>query len=82
MDGNGKANGLDDEQTTDKMKRNFDNKLTDIKKAEQDRRTELNMLSLLLARYPNEAREKLRKSSANNRASMLRATYSAIARRV
>ena len=37
------------------MKRNFDNKLTDIKKAEQDRRTELAMLGLLMEKYPREA---------------------------
>ncbi len=68
MDGDGKANGLDDEQTTDKMKRNFDNKLTDIKKAEQDRRTELAMLGLLMEKYPKETREKFLKSPTNKRA--------------
>ncbi len=45
------------------MKRNLDNKLTDIKKAEQDRRTELAMLGLLIEKYPNEAAEKIRRKS-------------------
>ncbi len=40
------------------MRRNFDNKLTDIKKAEQDRRTELAMLGLLMEKYPREAEKK------------------------
>jgi hypothetical protein len=45
------------------MKRNFNNKLTGIKKAEQDRRTKLVMMYLLMQEYPNEAREKVQKSS-------------------
>ena len=45
------------------MKRTFDNKLTDIKKQEQDRRTELAMLGLLIEKYAREATEKTRKVS-------------------
>ena len=37
------------------------NKLTDIKKVEQDRRTELAMLGLLIEKYPREAKEKTRR---------------------
>ena len=43
------------------MSRNSDNKLTDVKKAEQERRTELAMLGLLIEKYPREAKEKTRK---------------------
>ena len=50
------------------MKRNFDNKLTDIKKTEQDRRTELAMLGLLMEKYPKEAEKKARELQANKRA--------------
>jgi len=39
------------------MENNFDNKLTDIKKAEQDRRDELAMLDLLIKKYPKETAE-------------------------
>ncbi len=49
------------------MKRNFNDKLTDIKKAEQDRRTELAMLGLLMEKYPKETREKFLKSQAKTR---------------
>lgn len=45
------------------MKRSFDNKLTDIKKAEQDRRTELAMLGSLIEKYPRKARQKTRNLS-------------------
>jgi hypothetical protein len=37
------------------MKNNFDNKLTDIKKAEQDRRNEIVLLGLLIEKYPKAA---------------------------
>lgn len=39
----------------------FDNKLSDTKKQEQDRRTELAMLALLIEKYPREARAKINK---------------------
>lgn len=50
------------------MNSNFDNKLTDIKQAEQTRRTELAMMGLLMDRYPEQARAKLRKGMANKNA--------------
>ncbi len=50
------------------MKRKFDNKLTDIKKAEQYRRTELAMLGLLIEKYPREAQKKVRELPASKRA--------------
>ncbi len=44
------------------MKRNnFDSKISDIKRAEQARRTELGMLDLLMNKYPIEAEKKMRK---------------------
>jgi hypothetical protein len=42
------------------MENNFDNKLTDIKRAERKRRTELGMLDLLIDTYPAEAQQKMR----------------------
>jgi hypothetical protein len=39
------------------------NKLTDIKRADQDRRTELAMLDLLVKKYPKETVEKARRLS-------------------
>ena len=48
------------------MKRNFDNKLTDIKLQEQARRTELAMLYHLIDKYPREAREKAGKLPFDN----------------
>lgn len=48
-----------------KMKRNFDNKLTDTKRAEQDRRTKLAMMYLLMQEHPREAVEKARKLTLN-----------------
>lgn len=45
------------------MSNNFENKLTDIKKQEQTRRTELTMLELLIEKYPREAKEKARRLS-------------------
>lgn len=47
------------------MKRNFDNKITDIKKAEEERRAEITMMYVYMDRYPEKAREKLRKHSIN-----------------
>ena len=41
------------------MERSFDNKLTDVKKQEQTRRTELAMLYLLMEKYPQQVREKI-----------------------
>ena len=43
------------------MKREFENKITDVKKAEHTRRTELAMLYLLIDKYPLQVREKIRK---------------------
>ncbi len=42
------------------------NKITDIKKADQDRRTELAMMGLLIDKYPKEAVEKTRKPEPGN----------------
>jgi hypothetical protein len=49
------------------MKGSFDNKLTDAKKADQDRRTEIMMLYVLMERYPIQVRERLRKSPLDKR---------------
>ena len=49
------------------MKRKFDNKVTDVKKAEETRRTELAMLGLLIEKHPWEAREKVLKLAPDKR---------------
>jgi hypothetical protein len=44
------------------MENNFDNELTDLKRAERKRRTELGMLDLLIDTYPAEAQQKMRQN--------------------
>ena len=48
------------------MKRNFDIKITDIKREEEKRRAEITMMYIYMDRYPDKARAKLRKPSPKN----------------
>jgi len=45
----------------------FENKVSDIKRAEQTKRTELAMMYLLMDKYPNQVREKIKKPNQSSK---------------
>jgi len=45
------------------MENNFDNELTDLKRAEEERRAEITMMYIFMDRYPKQAQERCRKTA-------------------